>query len=65
MPRVAKKEDTAPQAVSQAAHEPNGDALKTEAIRAGLKLCESVINSHERDPYKALEVLTGLINAVK
>ena len=30
MPRVAKKEDTAPQAVSQAAHEPNVDDLKTE-----------------------------------
>lgn len=51
--------------MSQAAHEPNVDDLKTEAIRAGLKLCESVINSHERDPYKAFEVLTGLINAVK
>lgn len=64
MPRVAKKEETAPQAVSPAAHEPVVSDLKREAIRAGLKLCEGVINGHERDPYKALEVLTGLLNAV-
>ena len=43
----------------------NVEKLKEAAIEAALKMCDRVINGQDQHPEKTMEVVTGLISALK